>query len=205
MSKDEYTIHFWGTRRMVFVELEKTTMLFDKDLFLFKTREQLLKLMPEPEVDSHMTAFTYELRTGQLPRFNGEKFERVSRLMYEKVKNDEISLNAATEYSYDGVDDVNEVLEDCLTAVSSNSKCIWVTGKPIMNDNSNLAVTIQQVRPLSWLKRKLNVQPYIVQDATFESSKATNITGTSKQFLITVSGQKLGVNTHGFAWLQKFS
>jgi len=187
---------------MVFTELGKTTLLFDKALFLFKTREQLLKLMPEPDADSHMTAFTYELRTGQLHRHNVEKYERVSRLMFEKIGNDEISLNAATVYSYDGAKDVNEVLEDCLSAASSNSACVWATGKPIMNDNSNLSVTIQQIRPLSWLQRKLNVQPYIIRDTTFESGKATKITGTCKQFVITVSGRKLNVNTHGFDWLR---
>ena len=202
MRRDEYTIHFWGTRRTVFTELEKTTLLFDKELFLSRAREQLMKLMPESDVDSHMTAFAYELRTGQLPRHNIERYERVSRLMYEKIGNDEIGLNAATEYSYDGTEEVNEVLEDCLTAVSSNSERVWATGKPIMNDNSNLAVMIQQIRPLSWLKRKLDVQPHIARDVTFESGKATKINGTCKRFVITVAGQNLEVNTHGFDWLR---
>jgi len=200
MSKDEYTIHFWGPHRMVFTEIRKTTLLFDKELFLLKTREQLLKLMSGSDVDAHMTAFTYELRTGQLHSHNVEKFKLVSRLMFEKVENDGINLNVATEYSYNGEQDVNEVLVDCLTVVSSNSDCVWATGKPIMNDKSNLVVTIQQIRPLSWLKRKLNVQPYIVRDTTFESAKATKITGTCKQFVITVLGQKLEVDTHGFDW-----
>ena len=77
MSKDtdKYTIHFWGPHQMVFTELGKTTLIFDKKLFLLKTREQLLKFMPEPDVDSHMTAFTYELLTG-LPfeQRDGKKF-----------------------------------------------------------------------------------------------------------------------------------
>jgi hypothetical protein len=129
---------------MVFTELGKTTLIFDKKLFLLKTREQLLKFMPEPDVDSHMTAFTYELLTGQLPRHNVEKYERVSHLMYEKVGNDEISLNAATEYSYDGTKNVNEVLEDCLTAVSSNSECL---------SGFNGSFTAEQLRILKLARR----------------------------------------------------
>jgi hypothetical protein len=146
MSKDtdKYTIHFWGPHQMVFTELGKTTLIFDKKLFLLKTREQLLKFMPEPDVDSHMTAFTYELLTGQLPRHNVEKYERVSHLMYEKVGNDEISLNAATEYSYDGTKNVNEVLEDCLTAVSSNSECL---------SGFNGSFTAEQLRILKLARR----------------------------------------------------
>lgn len=187
---------------MAFTEVGETTLVFDKQLFLSKTREQLLKLMPEADVDSHMTAFTYQLRTNDLHRHNVEKFERVSRLMYEKIVNDEIDLNATTEYSYEGTKDVNEVLEDCLTTVSSNSNCVWASGKPIMNNNSNLAVTVQQIRPVSWLKRKLNVQPEVVRDTTFESGKATKIAGTCKRFVITVAGQRLEVHTHGFDWLR---
>jgi hypothetical protein len=160
MSQDEYTILFWGSRRMVFTELGKITLIFDKELFFTKTRQELQRVMSEAEVGSHMTAFTFQLRTEELHRHNVQKFERVSRLMFKKIERGEIDINIKTGYAYDGPKDVNEVLEDCLAAVSLNSDCVWTTGKPLMNDDSNLAVTVQQIRPLSWIKRKLNIRTY---------------------------------------------
>lgn len=187
---------------MVFTEVGGTTLLFDKQMFLAKTREQLLTVMPEPKAISHMNAFIYELRTGQLHHHNVEMFEFVSRLMYDKVGRNEVGLNSDTKYAYEGANDVNDVLEDCLTAVSSNSRCVWATGKPIMNDNSNMAITVQEIRPLSWLQRKLNVQPSIVRDTTFESGKTTRITGTCKSAVITVAEHDLEIHTRGFRWLR---
>jgi hypothetical protein len=186
---------------MVFTEVGKTTLIFDKELLLSKTREALLMVMPESDTSSHMLAFTYELRTGEIHRHNMVMYDYVSRLMFEKIRNSDSTLNATTKYSYDGIKDVNNVLEDFLTAVSSSSDCLWITGKPIMNDDSNLAVTIQQIRPMSWLKRKLGSQPKIVRETTFESGKATRVTGSCRKLAITVLGRNLKVSTQGFDWL----
>lgn len=139
---------------------------------------------------------------GSFTATTSRDYELVSQFMYEKIVKDEIGLNVETVYSYQGNNDVNEVLEDCITAVSVNSERIWVTGKPIMNDASNLAVTIQQIQPLSWIKRKLHIEPHIVCDTTFESGKATHISGTCKRFIIDVARKKLEVHTNGFDWLQ---
>jgi hypothetical protein len=145
MSRDKYTTHFWVSRpvdfyhptrypKVVFTEIDRTTMIFDLSLFFSKTREQLRNIMDEEKVDSHMAAFTTELYSGTLQRHNVERYEFISQVMYEKIVKDEIGLNAETVYSYQGSKDVNEVLEDCLRAVSANSERIWATGKPIMND-----------------------------------------------------------------------
>jgi hypothetical protein len=96
MSQDEYTILFWGSRRMVFTELGKITLIFDKELFFTKTRQELQRVMSEAEVGSHMTAFTFQLRTEELHRHNVQKFERVSRLMFKKIERGEIDINIRT-------------------------------------------------------------------------------------------------------------
>jgi hypothetical protein len=183
---------------MVFTEVDNTTLVFDIQILFARAREELYKIMDKEEADSHVAAFTHEINTASLMTRNVEKYELVSRLMYEKIVNDEVGLNANTEYMSNGCSDVNDVLEDCLIAVSSNSDKVWATARPIMNDHSNLAVTIQVIRPLSWIKRRLKIQPEIIRDVTFESGKASHISGTCRGFVITIDGRKLKVTTHGF-------
>jgi hypothetical protein len=212
MSSAKYTVHFWVARpvdfmrptrypKMVFTEVGGTTLLFDLELFFSKMREQLQYLMDETTVGSHVAMFRTAILSEQLFPHSVKEYQFISRLMYEKIARDEIGLNAETTYAYEGNSYVNEVLLDCVTAVSTNSEQIWVTLKPIMDDDSNFAVTVQQIRPLSWIKRKLNVQPYVIHDTTFESGDATDISGTCKRFVIGVAGKRLQVTTTGFGWL----
>lgn len=123
-------------------------------------------------------------------------------MIYEKIVKDKVGLNEKTIFSYDGNEKVNEVLEDCLTAVSLNSHRICATLNPIMGDLSNLAVTIQKIRPLSWIQRKLQVQPRIICDTTFESGKVTRISGTCKRIALDVASEQLEVTVNDFGWLR---
>lgn len=122
--------------------------------------------------------------------------------MYEQIVGGKVNLNENTPFSYDGNEKANEVLEDCLTAVSSNSDRIWATLNPIMGNLSNLAVTIQKIRPLSWIQRKLQVQPQIIYDTTFESGKVMRISGTCKRIVLDVADESLEVSTNDFGWLR---
>ena len=213
MSGDKFTILFWTSHRtcpftgaalarMVFTKVEKTTLIFDLELFISTTKTQLRENIDEKEVDSYMAPFIRYLYYGDVHNFSATNYEFVSRLMYEKIVKDKVGLNEKTIFSYQGNEKVNEVLEDCLTAVSLNSDRIWATLNPIMGNLSNLAVTIQKIRPLSWIERKLQIQPHIVYDTTFESGKVTRISGTCKRFVLDVAGEQLEVCINDFGWLR---
>jgi hypothetical protein len=71
-----------------------------------------------------------------------------------------------------------------------------------MGNLSNLAVTIQKIRPFSWIERKLQVQPHIVYDTTFESEKVTRISGTCMRIVLDVANEQLEVSINDFGWLR---
>ena len=153
-------------------------------------------------MDSYMAPFIRYLYYGDVFSFGVKNYEFVSRLMYENIVKEKVGLNEKTVFSYHGNEKVNEVLEDCLTAVSLNSDRIWATLNPIMGNLSNLAVTIQKIRPLSWIERKLQVQPHIVYDTTFESEKVTRISGTCKRIVLDMANEQLEVSINDFGWLR---
>jgi hypothetical protein len=213
MRGDKFTVLFWTSHRicpftgsalarMVFTEVKKTTLVFDSGLFIATTKAQLQKAVSPQEVDSYMTPFIRYLYYGDCHSFGVKNCAFISKLMYEQIVGGKVNLNENTPFSYDGNEKVNEVLEDCLTAVSSNSDRIWATLNPIMGNLSNLAVTIQKIRPLSWIQRKLQVQPQIIYDTTFESWKVMRISGTCKRIVLDVAGEQLEVRTNDFGWLR---
>ena len=213
MSGDKVTILFWTSHRicpftgaalarMVFTKVEKTTLIFDLGLFISTTRSQLREAIDEKELDSYMAPFVRYLYYGDVHSFGVKNFEFVSRLMYEQIVKDKVNLNENTIFSYDGNEKVGKVLEDCITAVSLNSDRIWATLNPIMGNLSNLAVTIQKIRPLSWIQRKLQVQPQIIYDTTFESEKVTRISGTCKRIVLDLASEQLEVSSNDFRWLR---
>lgn len=213
MSSDKFTILFWTSHRicpftgaalarMVFTKVEKTTLVFDLGLFISTTKSQLRETIDEKEMYSYMAPFIRYLYYGDVHNFSATNYEFVSRLMYENIMKDKVGLNEKTVFSYHGNEKVNKVLEDCLTSVSPNSDRIWATLNPIMGDLSNLAVTIQKIRPLFWIQRKLQVQPRIISDTTFESGKVTRISGTCKRIVLDVASEQLEVTVNDFGWLR---
>lgn len=187
---------------MVFTKVEKTTLIFDLGLFISTTRSQLREAIDEKELDSYMAPFVRYLYYGDVHSFGVKNFEFVSRLMYEQIVKDKVNLNENAIFSYDGNEKVDKVLEDCITAVSLNSDRIWATLNPIMGNLSNLAVTIQKIRPLSWIQRKLQAQPQIIYDTTFESEKVTRISGTCKRIVLDLASEQLEVSINDFRWLR---